>query len=172
MGVAGRTTTWKIPAAIECVLRGLGDLVLLYGMKHDTESSLHLPLYLQAKTLFKGSFTHLVLTCFPFTSHKLQASVACPRHTGWSLLWPAILLVRTSLQLPLHVATWTLGTQDRLCPQHRKPDRDRVCNLSPLKLSDALVTAQTMLAPEVLTDTLVSREHCPLKSPRPREVGR
>lgn len=119
----------------------------------------------------KGSFAHLVLTCFWFTSHNLQASVACPRHTGWSLLWPAILLVRTYLQLPC--GYMDSGHTDRLRPQHRKlSDRDQVCNLSPLKLSDALVTAQTMLAPEVLTDTLVSREHCPLKSPRPRDVDR
>lgn len=167
MGVAGRTTTWKIPAAIECVLRGLGDLVPLYGMKHDTESSLHLPLYLQAKTLRAASPTwSLLASHLPPTSSKLQWPQA-HRMVPPLACNPA----REDLQLPLHVATRTLGTQDRLCPQHRKPDRDRVCNLSPLKLSHALVTAQTMLAPEVLTDTLVSREHCPLKSPRPSGLG-
>lgn len=39
--------------------------------------------------------------------------------------------------------------------EHRKPFY--ICNVSPLKLSDARVTVQTMLGPETLTDTLVTR---------------
>lgn len=59
------------------------------------------------------------------------------------------------------MATQHLGTLS----EDRKPFycEVHVYNVSPLKLSDARVTVQTMLGPEALTDTLVTRASPPCR---------